>query len=152
MAKTLSNPSDLGGGGGFLKPRQYLTALALLVEPVSIRHNVPNTYKGRSVGERDVITADITVFSNQADLAPGAKPEVLKGVAIDKPGLTRPLEKIIGGAMMGIPALGMSDNGEFFKWDNVTDPEVAQAVTDYLERREAAVASAVEDAPAPWED
>lgn len=92
----LTKASDFVGGGGFFNTKEHLSDLALLIEPKSIRKDVPNEYNGKT-SLRDELKADISVFKNQADIDAKKPSEVLKGVTVTGVLVTRDLEPLIGG-------------------------------------------------------
>lgn len=81
-------------GASFFKPAEYLTALALLVEPKSIQKDVPSTYNNQT-RNRDELIADISVFANQADLDSNTPSTVMKSTKIVHGMLTSTAEKFL---------------------------------------------------------
>lgn len=136
--------SDLGGGS-FFKPADHMTALALLVEPKRIDKNVESTYQG-TTRLRDEVTADITVFKTQEALEKGEPNEVLKSVKVAHGMLTGSLEKVMGGAMLGIVRKVPTKSGSGYAFRDVESDHEA-LVANYYTQREAAAAEAVAEAP-----
>lgn len=144
MTSPFTKPSDLGGGG-FFKPADHMTALALLIEPKTIEKNVPNTHNGQT-RNRDEVVADISVFENQAALDAGQPTNVLGKVKVVHGMLSRDLEKILGGAMVGTVTKIPTKAGSGYVFRDV-DPAVEAIVGEYYNTREKAVAEALASAP-----
>jgi len=145
---SLSRPSE-HTRSGFMKVKEHLTDLALLIEPKSIRHKVPQTFNNAPAGEKDEVIADISVFADQRALDSGNPTRVLKGVVIKYPYITEKLEPIIpDGAQVGRVVMTSLKSGNTAA--NLTDVDDATwaAVSAYYEGREAAVAAALDSAPA----
>lgn len=136
--------SDLGGGAYF-KPADHMTALALLVEPKRIDKDVESTYQG-TTRLRDEVVADITVFKTQESLDKGEPSEVLKSVKVVHGMLTGSLEKVMGGAMLGIVRKIPTKGGSGYAFRDVEGSHEA-LVANYFTQREAAAAEAVAEAP-----
>lgn len=144
MTSPFTKPSDLGGSG-FFKPAEHMTALALLVEPKTIEKNVPNTHNGQT-RNRDEVLADISVFENQAALDSGQPTSIFQKVKVTHGMLTRDLEKILGGAMVGTVTKIQTKAGAGYVFRDV-DSTVEGIVGNYYTNREAAVAEALDNAP-----
>lgn len=142
----LSKASD-NSSGGFFKPADHANALGILFEPKSVKRDVPNTFKGVTKN-RDEITADITIFTNQEQLDGKREPLIQKGVVIGYGGINSALEpELGGGAVAGIVRKRKSNNdNEYYA---LVDPDSAtfSKIEAYYERREAARQAAVESAP-----
>lgn len=137
-------PSELGGSS-FFKPKSYKDAVAVLIEPKSVERDVPNFYKGNNLGNRDVITADVTVFHTADDLK-GGKAEILKSIKIDKVGIVNKVSRALGGAVPGYIGMTQGKNNEY--WDHLDlDPADEALLLAYYEKREAAVQAALADVP-----
>lgn len=141
---TFAKASDLGGGSYF-KPADHMTDLALLVEPKRIDKDVPSTYNGQT-RKRDEVTADITVFKTQESLDRGEPSEVLKSVKVVHGMLTSSLEKVMGGAMLGIVRKIPTQAGAGYAFRDVEADAEAKVGTFYAKREQAA-AEAVAEAP-----
>jgi hypothetical protein len=129
----LTKASDFVGGGGFFNVKEHMGDLALLIEPKSIRKNVPNEYNGQT-SVRDELKADVSVFANQADLDAKKPSQVLKGVTFVHVLLTRDLEPLIGGGT--VVTLDKTQKGSYCMRPPAADAEAAAEA--YYEAREAA--------------
>lgn len=69
----LASKDSIGGGKGapYFQPKDHLSDLALLIEPLSFRYDVPNEN-----GPRSEVVAQVTVFRSQAQLDKGEPHEV----------------------------------------------------------------------------
>ena len=138
------NPSNFGGGG-FFKPKDHNTALAILIEPKSIDYEVENNYEGQ-VTYRDEVTADISVFATQADLEAGT-PEVLKSYRVTHAGLTKPLERMLKSEQTAMVATLTQWKGRAWIWNDLTDKVRLKQVEAFYTKREQDVAEAIDAAP-----
>lgn len=136
--------SDLAGGSYF-KPADYMTALALLIEPKRIDKDVESTYNNQT-RLRDEVIADITVFKTQESLDRGEPTEVLKSVKVVHGMLTGSLEKVMGGAMLGIIRKVPTKGGAGYAFRDVETAHEGLVAT-YYTKRESAAAEAMSDAP-----
>lgn len=136
--------SDLAGGS-FFKPADHMTDLALLVEPKRIDKDVESTYNNVT-RKRDEVVADVTVFKTQESLDRGEPTEVLKSVKIAHGMLTGSLEKVMGGAMLGVIRKVPTRNGSGYAFRDVEADAEAKVAT-YYANRESALAEAMDDAP-----
>lgn len=133
--------------GSFLKPAELTNALAILFEPKSIKRDVPNTFKGVTKN-RDEITTDLTIFTNQDQLDGKQEPVIQKGMVIGYSGINSSLEPEIGnGAVVGIIRKKKSSEGN--EYYALVDPDSGTftKVDDYHEKREAARQAAIDSAP-----
>lgn len=129
----LTKASDFVGGGGFFSVKEHLGDLALLIEPKSIRKDVPNEYQGKT-SLRDELKADVSVFANQADIEAKKPSQVLKGVTITGVLVVRDLEPLIGNGT--IVTLDTTSKGAYcMRPPQPADEAAAEA---YYEGREAA--------------
>lgn len=135
-----AKPSDYAGSSYF-KPKEYMNALALLVEPKSAAHDVPNEYRGK-VSYRTEVVADITIFENQKQLEDGEPDNILKNCKIVHGMLSSTVEKIIGGAMVATVAEIDTKNGSGYVFRDVED-DVEGQVGAYF----TALQAAADDAP-----
>lgn len=134
-----SKPS---GGGGFFKPENYATALALLIETKSFKSNQPHTYQGVQ-SFRDEATADITVFRSSEALQTGTPSEILKGQQITNTILAADLEAQVGKPFLAV----LKKPGRAWVWREVEFEGAEAAVESYYKEREAAVTAAAAAAP-----
>ena len=132
MTSPFAKPSDLGGNGVF-KPGNRMNDLAILVEPKSIERQVPNTYKGVTK-HRDEVIADVSIFGTQESLDKGEPTEIVKSQKFVHGMLTSSLERILGGAMVGIVRKIPTQNGEGYVFRDV-EPEVEAQVGAYYTKR-----------------
>lgn len=142
----ISKASD-NVSGGFFKPAEHTNALGILFEPKSIKRDVPNTYKGVTKN-RDEITADITVFTNQDHLDGKREPVIQKGVVIGYSGINSALEpELGGGAVVGIVRKKKSQEGN--EYYALQDPDSATfaKIEAYYDGREAKRQAAIDSAP-----
>ena len=142
----LARPSDFRVGG-FFKPAEHVNDLALIVEPKSIKHDVPNEYKGNKSTRHEVV-ADITVFANNAQLGGTGKPTVLKDHVIAGNGLSRSLEPLIAdrGALGGVVAKVDAKKGSVWVFQDL-NAETVEKIEAYLEARDAQREAAAESMP-----
>lgn len=138
---------ELSFGGVFFKPKDYVEATALLIEPSAFQSQVPGRF-----GPKDQITADVTVFKDAAALSSGTPSEVLKGARISSSAdgaLTRDLKDRLGKAVIvyldKVPSKQPGGN-DAWVWRNV-DGATKAAVVAYGQAREAALQAAMADAP-----
>lgn len=143
---SLKRSSEIQGGSSYFKPEQHKDAVALLVEPKSVERDVPNTYAGVT-RNRDEVTADITVFLTEADLAAG-NAVVLNAVTVTHPGITNRLSRAIGESVVGRLGKKQFEKAPAPAWviDDVDDATFDK-VAAYYEAREAAVAEAKANVP-----
>ncbi|MEU7570349.1 hypothetical protein [Micromonospora sp. NPDC049240] len=142
MTFTFAKPS----AGEFFKPAEHMNDLALLIEPKSIRKNVPHTYQGVS-SVRDELTADITVFRTEESLDKAQPSRVIKGATIAHKYLVADLEAAIGQVFLGVVTKKPFKNGgSGFVWKSV-DPSTEAKAANYFTNREAAISAALDDAP-----
>lgn len=142
----LKRMSDVQGGSAFFKPKEYETAVALLIEPKSIARDVPNEYMGVSK-PRDEVTGDVTVFLSAADLASGRGVEV-KGAVFTHAGITNRLGRAIGEAVVGKMGQEVFKPGQNPAWVVAdVDDATYEKVAEFYEAREAAVAEALASTP-----
>lgn len=144
MSSPFSKPSEFGGGS-FFKPGDHMNDLAILVEPTRITKDVPNTYNGVTKN-RDEATARVTVFANSESLETGVPTEVIEDAKFVHGMLTSTLEKIIGGAMVGVVRKIPTKAGSGYAFRDV-EGDVEGKVASYFEAREKAVAEALDSVP-----
>lgn len=132
----LKKASDFVGGGGFFKNKEHLEDLALLIEPKSIRKDVPNEFEGRT-SLRDELKADVSVFANQADVENKKPSQIHKGVTITGVLLTRDLEPLIGDGT--IVTLDKTQKGSYCM--RVPEADAEAAAEAYYEARNSAAES-----------
>jgi hypothetical protein len=131
-------------GGGWFKPKDNLSAPAILLEVHSFERQRPTPN-----GPKDSVLADVTVFQDGAALQAGT-PQVTKGQRIEQTILARDLETIVGGAtIVRLEQVPPKKPGAHpaWVWRPVTDAAVRNAVVAYAEKREKAAEEAVADAP-----
>lgn len=128
-------------GGGFFRPKEYLQAKALLVEPISSAKRV-NKYGA----EQDHTTCDITVFTTEEQLTGKAAPEVLTGVTIGGGVLATDMAGRIGTACIIKLAEAENKKGSVpLVVARDVDLAVGEAVEVYYNNREEARAAATPD-------
>lgn len=140
--------------GEFLKGAEHLADVAILFEPQSIRKGVPHKHNGVE-RVRDELKATVTFFRSLADLQDGKPSKVAKDMTITYAMVIGTLEP----ELPGTPSGGESGNqvaGVLRKIPTVSgsgyvirdlEDDVWDLVVNYFERREAAVAEAVAEAP-----
>lgn len=135
------NPSEVATGGAFFKPAELGKALVILFEPTRVLPDQVRTFGGKVTGSGTNVIADITVFENTAQLDSGT-PVVMDSVTIEKNGVVRTLEKVIGQPMVGRLTKRNTNNGNT-EWviSDAAPADVAK-VAAYYEQRQAALASA----------
>jgi hypothetical protein len=146
VSSPFAKPSEFTGGAIF-KPANHMNDLALLIEPKRITKGVPNTYNGKTT-MRDEVTSDITVFGTSEALDTGNPTAVIKGARVVHTMLTSTLERIMGGAMVGIVRKVPTASGSGFAFRDV-DPGVEAAVGAYFEGRETAIEQALSSGAMP---
>jgi hypothetical protein len=142
----LAKPSEFTGGG-FFKPADHLTDLALLVEPKRIDRGVQNTYQGR-ITLRDEVTCDIAIFATSEALDTRTPTATFKDVRVVHAMLTSTLERLIGGALVANVRKIPTKSGSGYAFRDVDDP-VQAAVSDYYDHREAQVTAALASGDMP---
>lgn len=143
----LKRSSDIqGGGSAYFKPEEFKGAVALLIEPKSVQRDVPNTYAGQTKN-RDEVTADVTSFASESDLAAGKGVE-FKDMTITHGGITNRLSRVIGEAVVGKLGKKQFEKSPAPAWviDDIEDATY-EKVESYYEAREAAVKAALADVP-----
>lgn len=144
MSDPFAKPSDFKGASYF-SAKDYLTALALLVEPKKVEHNVPSSYKG-NVRERDEAVCDISVFSDQAALEKREPSEVHKGIRVTNSMLVSTCEKVIGSPMPARLEMIDTKAGSGYVFRDLDD-EALTALREFYTKREADINEALSDAP-----
>lgn len=129
--------------GTFFKPDEYVSAVALLIEPKRLEEQRP----GSKYGPKDTIHADITVFATQADLDAGKPTDVLKGAMIQQTYLVQDIVELVGKATVSTPIKKTFKSGSTgWVWQGVT-AEIIGKVGQYGAARNAAVEADMDDAP-----
>ncbi len=146
MSSPFAKPSEYTGGTIF-KPANHMNDLALLIEPKGIDRGIPNTYNGKTT-MRDEVTADVTVFGTSEALDKGEPTEVIKSARVVHTMLTSTLERILGGAMVGVVRRVPTKSGSGYAFRDVDAP-VEAAVEAFYTKREAAVADALASGDMP---
>ena len=146
MSFSFAKPSEFAGGTYF-KVADHMNDLALLVEPKRIDKGVSNTYNGVTK-LRDEVTADVTIFATSEALEKGQPTEVAKDVKFVHNMLTSTLERLIGGAMVGVIRKIPTKSGAGYVFRDVA-PEVEAQVGNYYVQREAAIKAALESDAMP---
>ncbi|MCX5236255.1 hypothetical protein OG824_13700 [Streptomyces prunicolor] len=131
-------------GGGWFKPKDNISAVAILLEVHSYeaQRATPN-------GPKNSILADVTIFQDAASLQAGTA-QVTKGQRIEQTILARDLESIVGGAtIVRLEQIPPTKPGAHpaWVWRPVTDAAVRNAVVAYAEKRAATAEAALADAP-----
>lgn len=145
MSFTFAKPSEFAGGT-FFKAGEHMNDLALLVEPKSIARDRTHTYQGRT-STRDEVTADVTIFPTEESLDKGA-PTVIKNAVFTHGMLTSTLDKVMGGAMVGVIRKVPTKAGSGYAFRDV-DAATEGKVGNYYVNREAAVKAALESGDMP---
>lgn len=135
------NPSEVSTSAAFFKPAELAKALVILFEPTKVLHDQVRTFKGAVTGTGTNVIADITVFENTGQLDAGT-PVVMDGVSIEKNGVVRTLEKVIGQPMVGRLTKRTTNAGNTEWVISDADPADVAKVAAYYEQRQAALASA----------
>lgn len=130
------------GGGGFFKPENHATDLALLIDVKQFKPNQKNEYQG-VISHRDEVVADISVFKTSESLKAGKPSEILKGATIAQQVLAANLADLVGSSTIVI----VKKPKRAWVWDVPTFEGAKAAVADYYAKREAETAAAVADAP-----
>jgi hypothetical protein len=136
----LTKPSQ-NAPGGFFRAADYTDAVAVVIEPVSLRTDVPNTYRGVTKN-RDELTANVSAFLDFDSLDAG-KPTVSKNVIIDKVAIVNAAKD---GAVAGVVRKLAGKENEYFALvdlDNATQVKVDA----WYDGREAATQAAIDAAP-----
>lgn len=120
--------------------------LAILVEPKRVDRDVSYTTFDKKPGTRDECTADITIFGNSGSLEKGEPTEVIKSAKVVHGMLVDTLGKIIDQATVATLAKVATKNGSGYVWRDAS-AENAAYVEAYFEKRDAAIAAAIADAP-----
>ena len=133
-----AKPSEFTGGAYF-KPLDHMNDVALLVEPKRIDKNVENTYGGQT-RTRDEVTATVSVFATSEALEEGRPSAVMGDVRVVHGMLTSTLERLIGGAMVGVIRRVQTKSGSGYVFRDV-EPGIEAQVAAYFDNRSAAVAA-----------
>ena len=130
-------------GSGFFAAKDHLNALAVLVEPQRIEKDAPGKY-----GNRDIVTADITVFTDASQLDGTVDPLEMLGAKVTGKALVRDLESFMGKAVIARLEMIKTDKAPnpFPVLKNV-DPAIKKKVVEYATKREEARKKAADDAP-----
>ena len=149
---------DAIGGKGvpYFDPKKYVDAVALIVEPRSIRRNVPNEN-----GPRDEVTAQITVFRTEPQLRRGEVAEVNTFIITPKR-LVRDLDELMAeerakGNLFPavIVKLGQwpipNTSRKVWVFKQVED-DMYDLAAEYYQEREARTADAIANAPDDFGD
>lgn len=139
-----SKPSEFGGGS-FFKPADHMEDLAILLEPKNVARNVPSTYQG-TTRERDEVTTDITIFGTSESLEKGEPTTISKNSKVVHGMLTSTLERIVGGAMVGVVRKIPTKGGSGYVFRDVS-PEVEAQVERYFAARDQERAQAADEMP-----
>lgn len=143
MTAPFINPSEVPGGGNFFKPADLSSAVAILFEPKKVLESVTHTYQGKVTGVYDDIVVDMSIFTNQRDIDNATPSQVMKAVQVDKQGVTERLKAALGGAMLArLTKVSTKSGNTAWVLDDVTDPAVVEAVTNYYTARTEAAAAA----------
>jgi len=130
------------GGGTFFKPAEHADAKALLVEVSRFEHQRPGNY-----GPKDTAVANVTAFKTEADFT--GSPDVAEGAFIQNTILARDLEGLVGKATVvkleQVPSKKAGNNPAWV-WRAV-EADVMQKVGAYVEKSEADLAAAMDEAP-----
>jgi hypothetical protein len=141
----LARPSAFSNGT-FLPAQELLNSNAIvLLEPRSIRRDVPHTFQGRT-SQRDEVTARVTVFATTSSLDDGAPTQVIDPCIVAYSMITSTLEQVMGGAIAGYVRRTATKSGSGFVLRDLEVATEAQ-VAAYIESREAEVVSALADVP-----
>lgn len=130
-------------GSGFFQAKDYTNALAVLVEPQRIEKDAPGKF-----GVRDIVTADVTVFTDASQLDGTVPPLEMLGAKVTGKALVRDLESFMGKAVIARLEMLKTDKAPnpFPVLKNV-DPAVKQKVIAFATKREEARKAAANDAP-----
>lgn len=134
--------TKIKGGGAYFKGKDYLKAVAILVEPLEFRADQPN---GNFPGTRDIVVADVTVFVNADALNGDVEPTIIKRAQISGKGLTSDLEGEEGNQLVyGLAMKPSKTPGyqPFAVWREL-DESITEKVQAYYEKREADVQAAM---------
>lgn len=122
-------------GGAFFKAAEHLEAEVILFEPTRLERQVP----GSRFGPKDIVTANITVFHNDAE------PQVFAGAKVDGKALVSDLEGYIDQQIAArVVVVPNTNGGKDFPVLRQATPQAEAKVEKYLAERDAAMA----DAPA----
>lgn len=132
------------GGGGWFKPAEHNTAVAILVEVKQFDRQRPTPN-----GPKDSVLTDITVFTTQADLDALAPSHELKGTRVEQTVLARDLEPLVGKAtIVTVTQIESKKAGQRPAWVwRATSADVKAKVKDFATKREAALKAALDAVP-----
>lgn len=130
--------------GSYFKTKEYMNAIALIVEPKSIERDVPNEFRGEH-RTRDEVLADITVFGTEESLTKGDPTEVLNNTIVTPGSLTREMGSAIGAVLLC--NIRPAPNGTGYALSHITSGKEFDAAVSYYTGREKATADAAASAP-----
>lgn len=148
----LADKNIIGGKGApYFEPKNHTNDLALIIEPKSIRHDVPNQN-----GARDEVLAQVTVFRSQSQLDKG-EPHEVKLYTITPKVVVRDLAAVLADAKKNndpapavIVTIGIwkppNSTNKIWVLKSPNDDDYEKAA-DYYEKREAATQAALDDVP-----
>ena len=136
-----------GSGGEFFAPKDYAGAKAVLLEPLKILRDQPGNF-----GTRDLLVADVTVFTTKEMLEGTEDPLVFQSVKISGSAMVKDHEDKVGkeasvGKFVGVP----NKKGPHPIWViRKVDDAVFSRVAAYVEAREAAIEAALSEDEPEW--
>ena len=136
-----------GGGGEFFEPKDHKDAKAVLLEPLKILRDQPGNY-----GKRDLLVADVTVFTTKDTLDGTEEPKVYQSVKISGAAMIRDHEDKCGkeasvGKFVGAP----NKKGNHPIWViRPVDQAAFERVAAYVVAREAALAAELDADEPDW--
>lgn len=135
-------------GASFFKPAEYLTATALLVEPVEhLRDQTAQKFGGGGTYLRDEALCDITVFKTSEAAEGGEPTEILKSVKITNAMLVDTASKLIGDQIVSVLKKIPTKNGSGYVFRDAESQAAIDGVVGHFEKREAALVEAIAAAP-----
>ena len=120
--------------GGFFKPDDVKSAVAIVIEPTNYEEGVPAYEEGKTENR---VYADVSVFHDLAKLEEG-EPEVAEDMVINKSVLAKQVKDLIGKAVVVQVEKKQPPKGNAYWTFKAVDPQVQTQVEEYLEAREAA--------------
>ena len=137
------------GSSNFLSPADHMSAKAILVEPIKLLKDQESTYQGKT-RIRDEGVADFTIFGTQESVDTGVPTDILKAHKVGQKVLAREIGENIGEQLVCVLKKVPMGEGTGYvfrsKEEDVSNDTFAK-VEAYIEKRDAEVQSAMDDAP-----
>lgn len=133
-------------GGAWLKPKDLVGDLAIVLEPQEIRKDVPGTdFDGNAV-VRDVAVVDVAIFKDHADIEKQVPSVILKGANLDASVLVKIIQEE-GWGKGDVALVTVIRPKRAYVWGSVTAEGAEEAAAAWYEARNAEVEANLADVP-----